>query len=123
MPPHKPGAAAPAEDRLEMSRLAIHGHRRLRICDLELLRSGRSYTVDTLEELARERPHDQLFLVLGWDAARIAARLPRRLLPSTVRPIGLRREPPMDAIGAPKPCNLSRLSRSAPMSVPRLPPM
>jgi hypothetical protein len=27
-------------------------------------------------------------------------RLPRRLLPSTVRPIGLRREPPMDAIGA-----------------------
>jgi nicotinate-nucleotide adenylyltransferase len=82
MPPHKPGAAAPAEDRLEMSRLAIHGHRRLRICDLELLRSGRSYTVDTLEELARERPHDQLFLVLGWDAARelLTWREPERVL-------------------------------------------
>jgi nicotinate-nucleotide adenylyltransferase len=70
VPPHKPGAEAPAEDRLEMSRLAIRGHPRLRICDLELLRSGRSYTVDTLRELARECPDDELFLVLGWDAAR-----------------------------------------------------
>ena len=70
VPPHKPGAVAPAADRLEMSRLAVRDHRRLAVSDLELRRPGPSYTVATLEELARERPEDELYLVLGWDAAR-----------------------------------------------------
>jgi nicotinate-nucleotide adenylyltransferase len=70
VPPHRPAAHADAGDRLEMSRLAVRGHPRIHVSDLELRRSGRSYTVDTLEALSRERPRDQLFLVLGWDAAR-----------------------------------------------------
>jgi nicotinate-nucleotide adenylyltransferase len=70
IPPHRPAAHAGAEDRLEMSRLAVRSHPRIHVSDLELRRSGPSYTVDTLETLSRERPHDQLFLVLGWDAAR-----------------------------------------------------
>jgi nicotinate-nucleotide adenylyltransferase len=70
VPPHKAGAVAPAADRLEMSRLAVRDHPRLAVSDLELRRPGPSYTVSTLEELTRERPGDQLYLVLGWDAAR-----------------------------------------------------
>ena len=70
VPPHRSAAQAPATDRLEMCRLAVRGHPRLKVSDLELHRPGPSYTVDTLKLLSRQRPRDQLFLVLGWDAAR-----------------------------------------------------
>jgi nicotinate-nucleotide adenylyltransferase len=69
-PPHRGDATAPAADRLEMSRLAAAGHPRLEVSDVELRRDGPSYTVDTIRELARERPGAELYLVLGWDAAR-----------------------------------------------------
>lgn len=39
---------------------------------------------------------DRLF---EWTFETRLRRLPRRLLPSALRPVGLRREPPMDAIG------------------------
>jgi len=61
---------APAADRLEMCRLAAAGRRRLEISDVELRREGPSYTSDTLRELAMEHAGAELFLVLGWDAAR-----------------------------------------------------
>jgi nicotinate-nucleotide adenylyltransferase len=70
VPPHREAAAAPAEDRLAMTRIAVAGHPRLDVSDLELRRAGPSYTVDTLRTLARKRPGDELYLVLGWDAAR-----------------------------------------------------
>jgi len=69
-PPHRGNAMAPAADRLEMSRLAAVGHPRLEVSDVELRRDGPSYTVDTLRELCREHPDAELYLVLGWDAAR-----------------------------------------------------
>jgi nicotinate-nucleotide adenylyltransferase len=63
-PPHKPAAQlAPAADRFEMVRLAITGHPRFDVSDLELRRSGPSYTVDTLEALAVGG--DALCLVVG----------------------------------------------------------
>ena len=63
-PPHKPAAQlAPAADRFEMVRLAIAGHPRFAVSDVELRRSGPSYTVDTLEALAAGG--DALFLVVG----------------------------------------------------------
>ena len=70
-PPHRPAAQAPAEDRLAMARLAVDGEQRFEVSDLELRRGGRSYTVDTVEELHRRHPQDELFLILGWDAARL----------------------------------------------------
>lgn len=70
VPPHRPPAAAPAADRLEMCRLAAAGHPRLEVSDIELRRVGPSYTVDTLRELRRWGPGDELYLLLGWDAAR-----------------------------------------------------
>jgi len=68
-PPHKREAAcASIEDRLEMLRLAVVGRPRLATCDLEVARSGASYTVDTLSELARMHPGAELFLIVGVDA-------------------------------------------------------
>lgn len=71
VPPHRPPTVADAGDRLEMCRLAIAGEKRFEASDLELRREGRSYTVDTLRELHRLFPEDELFLILGWDAARL----------------------------------------------------
>ena len=54
-PPHKPaGDLAPARDRLEMTRLAVAGQPRFAVADVEIRRSGPSYTVDTLRALASE---------------------------------------------------------------------
>jgi nicotinate-nucleotide adenylyltransferase len=69
-PPHRAPATAPAEDRLAMARLAAAGRQGLEVSDVELRRDGPSYTVDTLRALAGERPDAELYLVLGWDAAR-----------------------------------------------------
>jgi nicotinate-nucleotide adenylyltransferase len=64
-PPHKPGAElASAEDRLRMTALAVAGHRQLEVSDVELGRSGPSYTVDTLAVLA---DRGELHLVIGSD--------------------------------------------------------
>jgi len=70
-PPHRPPAVAGAAERLEMCRLAIAGDARFAVSDVELERAGPSYTVDTLSELQRLHPGDALFLILGWDAARL----------------------------------------------------
>ncbi len=68
-PPHRPGALAAAEQRLDMCRLAVEGQAGLEVSDVEVRRGGPSYTVDTLVELKRRAPEDELFLILGWDAA------------------------------------------------------
>jgi len=70
LPPHRRAAVAAAEDRLAMCRLAVQGEPRISVSDIELRRSTPSFTVHTLEQLAAERPSDELYLVLGWDAAR-----------------------------------------------------
>jgi nicotinate-nucleotide adenylyltransferase len=70
-PPHRPPAVAPAQQRIEMCRLATAGDARFAVSDIELNRSGPSYTVNTLLELRRLHPDDELFLILGWDAARL----------------------------------------------------
>ena len=70
VPPHRGAATAPAADRLAMVRLAAAGHPRLDVSDIELRRPGPSYTLDTLRAVARARPGSELYLLLGWDAAR-----------------------------------------------------
>lgn len=67
-PPHKPSfRLSPASDRLAMVTLAVAGNPWFRASDLELQRSGPSYTVDTLAELTRTRGQDELFLIVGSD--------------------------------------------------------
>jgi nicotinate-nucleotide adenylyltransferase len=70
-PPHRPPAVASPEQRLEMCRLGIQGEPRFDISDMELMREGPSYTADTLKEMRRGHPEDELFLILGWDAAQL----------------------------------------------------
>ena len=70
-PPHRGAAAASAEDRLAMCRLAVEGEPLFEVSDIEVRRGGRSYTVDTLREMRARLPGDDLFLILGWDAAKM----------------------------------------------------
>src|SRR5262249_10274166 len=53
--------------RVEMLRLAIAGHDAFRVNELEKDRPGLSYTADTLEELQRQNPGDELFMLIGSD--------------------------------------------------------
>ncbi len=51
-PPHKQRAElAPAADRLEMTRIAVAGDPLFEVSDIELLRTGPSYTFDTVMEM------------------------------------------------------------------------
>jgi len=68
-PPHRPPAVATGEQRLEMCRLATAGDPRFTVSDVELRRTGPSYTLDTLLALRGANPHAEMYLVLGWDAA------------------------------------------------------
>jgi nicotinate-nucleotide adenylyltransferase len=70
-PPHRAAAAASVEDRLAMARLAVEGETDFEVSDVEVNRGGKSYTVDTLAALHASHPGDELFLILGWDAARL----------------------------------------------------
>lgn len=67
-PPHKHGRAiSPAGLRLEMAKIAVLNNPELTVCDLELNRSGPSYTVDTLRQIKGEHPGVKLYLILGGD--------------------------------------------------------
>ncbi len=68
-PPHKdlPAGTATAEQRLEMARLAFGKVDKAEVCDIELSRGGRSYTVDTVMALREKYPEDELWLIMGGD--------------------------------------------------------
>jgi nicotinate-nucleotide adenylyltransferase len=69
-PPHKPVEDEPgAEHRLELCRCAVDGDERFEVSELEIERTGTSFTVDTLEELNSRAPDSQLFLIVGGDVA------------------------------------------------------
>ncbi|MDP9237468.1 MAG: nicotinate-nucleotide adenylyltransferase [Chloroflexota bacterium] len=61
-------AIAPAEHRLAMLKLALEGNDGFGISDIELRRSGPTYTADTLEALAGERLDDEFYFIIGADA-------------------------------------------------------
>lgn len=68
-PPHR-DAVFGARRRLAWVRAAFEGDDRVEVSDLEVRRSGPSYTVDTLERLRGERDPDALFCVIGVDQLR-----------------------------------------------------
>jgi nicotinate-nucleotide adenylyltransferase len=68
-PPHKPtDVLAPAPHRLEMVRLAIAADARFSVSDVELRRASKSYSIDTVLQVQRERREDELFFIVGLDA-------------------------------------------------------
>jgi nicotinate-nucleotide adenylyltransferase len=58
-----------AEERFQLVQAAVGDVPGLEAGRLEIDRGGESYTVDTLEELAKLDPGAELFLVVGWDVA------------------------------------------------------
>ena len=70
LPPHKtPVAVASADDRLAMIKLAIDGISGMTVSDVELQRSGPSYTIDTVYHFKSSQPDDALiYLIMGLDA-------------------------------------------------------
>ena len=63
------GHVANAEQRAEMVRLAVADTERLILDEREIRRGGISYTVETLDELRRTYPADELTLLVGADTA------------------------------------------------------
>jgi nicotinate-nucleotide adenylyltransferase len=82
-PPHKAGQhISPPADRLAMVSVAVAGNATFGVCDAELMRSGPSYTADTLTELrGRWGPDCEITLILGWD---MVADLPQWHAPERV---------------------------------------
>jgi len=65
--PHKDAAVAPAAARLAMVRLAMAGRRQVTVEDLEVVRGGASFTLDTLTALMARHAGDAWRLVIGSD--------------------------------------------------------
>ena len=59
---------SPACHRMKMTSLAVSDNPRFSVSSIEVDREGPTYTVDTLEELTREDPSRELFLIVGADA-------------------------------------------------------
>ncbi len=95
-PPHKPGRQlASGADRLALLRLLLAGEPGCEVSDLELVRGGRSFTIDTVRALpaALGEPADcEIYLLIGSDNL---AGLPQwreaRALLERVQPVVVRR--------------------------------
>jgi nicotinate-nucleotide adenylyltransferase len=70
-PPHKQDAnITDAKRRVEMLELAISGHSSFSVSDIELRRTGPTFTVETLQQIHDdpEGPNRELFFLMGADS-------------------------------------------------------
>lgn len=69
VPPHKALSddTPPAEERMELCRIAFGDIAGVEISDLEMRREGKSYTSDTILELRTIYPGDEILFVMGTD--------------------------------------------------------
>lgn len=63
----KQGSAS-ASDRLAMVTLATKANPLFEVSDVDVVRGGATYTIDTLTDLQRQNPAARLFFLLGTDA-------------------------------------------------------
>ncbi len=66
-PPHKRAGLEDAEDRYEMSRLAVHGMPGFTASRMEIDREGIIYTVDTLGRMQKQMPDTAIDYIIGED--------------------------------------------------------
>ena len=67
--PHKVGLEfAPAADRYRMTELATEPYPYFEVTDIELQRSGVSYTYDTVLDLNKQYPGYELYFIVGADS-------------------------------------------------------
>jgi nicotinate-nucleotide adenylyltransferase len=69
-PPHKqPGTLADSQHRYRMVQLAIQDRPKFALTDIEIRRSGKSYSIDTVRAIQQEfGPDTMLFFIIGLDA-------------------------------------------------------
>ncbi|MFM8205879.1 MAG: nicotinate-nucleotide adenylyltransferase [Actinomycetales bacterium] len=70
--PSQRSAIASAEDRFEMTRLAvaqaIGSDSRVEVADIEVKRDGLSFAIDTVTEISQKYPQHEIYWVIGSDA-------------------------------------------------------
>ena len=105
-PPHKvPGSVSRVGDRVAMVQLAIADNPAFELSMVEVQREGPSYTVDTLETLARANPGAQLHLILS---AETFAELPTWHEPERLFEAARMAVVPREGYPAPDPAWLAR---------------
>jgi len=105
-PPHKPpGSVSRVDDRVAMVRLAIADNPSFELSMAEVERQGPSYTVDTVEALARAYPEAQLHLILS---AETFAELPSWHEPERLFEAARMAVVPREGYPAPDPAWLAR---------------
>jgi nicotinate-nucleotide adenylyltransferase len=68
VPPHKSDKdVIAAKERLMMVELAASENPHFEVSDIEILRKGKSYTVDTLRQIKKRYPRADLFFICGSD--------------------------------------------------------
>ncbi|MCP4711198.1 MAG: nicotinate (nicotinamide) nucleotide adenylyltransferase, partial [Planctomycetes bacterium] len=68
-PPHKTNKTiSAAQDRLEMTRLAVQDDALFEVSDCELKRPGPSYTLETVRFFRQQYPQTQLYWLIGADS-------------------------------------------------------
>ncbi len=69
IPPHKAvyqGMPKPYQ-RAKMAELATEHLKYVEVCDIEIKRTGKSYSVDTLYEISEQNPDATLYFIMGTD--------------------------------------------------------
>lgn len=70
-PPHKAGQNITSiNHRVKMVQLAILSHPYFRLSEIELMRPGPSYTVDTVNLLVQSYPNIEFYLIMGADTVK-----------------------------------------------------
>ncbi len=67
--PHKDNEGTDSTRRLDMVKLVVCANSHFEIEDCEIKRGGTSYTIDTVRELKKKYPDDELCLIVGSDLA------------------------------------------------------
>jgi nicotinate-nucleotide adenylyltransferase len=67
-PPHKRRERTAVADRLEMARIAVAGHLAFTVSEIETMRPGPHYSVETLESVRRDHPDDDHFFSVGAES-------------------------------------------------------
>ena len=68
---------ASATQRLEMVKLAVADQPALAACDIEIIRQGKSHTIDTLIAMRKKHPQASISFLLGEDAFHALDQWPR----------------------------------------------
>jgi nicotinate-nucleotide adenylyltransferase len=115
VPPHRSRPVADGVDRYAMVALATAGDPSFIPSDLELLREGPSYTVETVAELRAQHPQAEVVLIVGSDNLPMIAewREPQRLLEMCTVAVVERPGSPPASAGQVPPARLHRIEGTA----------